>query len=59
MKFFGKVFIEFWDGEKWNLSAIWWQQYLIARFLGICGSATSNPIEYNYRHVSRKNINFT
>lgn len=58
MKFFGKVFVEFWDGDKWQLSAVSWRYYLLARFYGICGSATSDPLKYNYRHVLRKNVSF-
>lgn len=56
MKFFGKVFVEFWDGDKWQLSAVSWWYYLLARFYGICGGATSDPLKYNYRHVLRKNV---
>lgn len=56
MKFFGKVFVEFWDGDKWQLSAVSWWYYLLPRFYGICGSPTSDPLKYNYRHVLRKNV---
>ena len=33
MRYFGKIFVEFWDGEKWNLSAVKWWQYLLMRLL--------------------------
>ena len=59
MKYFGKVFVEFWDGDSWQLSAVWWWQYLLARMWNICGSATSDPLKYNYRHVLRKNVHFS
>jgi hypothetical protein len=58
MRYFGKVFVEFWDGNKWRVSAIWFWQYLLMRLWGYCGSATSNRSDYDFRRVSRKNIIF-
>lgn len=58
MNYFGKVFVEYWDGDNWNLSAISWWQYLIARILGKCASSTSSRKDYNCRHVPRKNVRF-
>lgn len=58
MHYFGRVFVEYWDGQKWGLSAIKWWQYLLARLWGYCGSSTADARFYNYRHVPRKNIIF-
>ena len=58
-KYFGKIFVEFWDGQKWGLSAVEWWQYLLMRLLGYCGSSTADTRFYDYRHVPRKNITFT
>lgn len=55
MRYFGKIFVEFWDGNKWNLAAFWPHQYLYGRITGIIGSRSSNK---DYRHVPRSMINF-
>ena len=60
MKYFGKVFVEYFDKEEreWQLSAISWWKYLIARLSGDCGSANANSLKYDFRHVPRKNVKF-
>ena len=58
-KYFGKVFVEHWDGQKWGLSAVEWWQYLLMRLWGYCGDADADVRFYDYRHVPRKNITFT
>ena len=58
-KYFGKVFVEHWDGQKWGLSAVKWWQYLLMRLWGYCGDANADVRFYDYRHVPRKNITFT
>lgn len=58
MNYFGKIFVEYWDGNTWNLSAISLWLYLLMRLTGDCGSATADTRFYNYRHVPRKNISF-
>ena len=58
-KYFGKVFVECWDGEKWGLSAIEWWQYLLMRLWGYCGDENADVHFYDYRHVPRKKITFT
>ena len=55
-KYFGKVFVEHWDGQKWNLSAVKWWQYLLMRLWGYCGDVNADVRFYNCRHVPRKNI---
>ena len=56
--FFNKVFVEYWDGNKWNLSAIKWWQYLLMRLWKYCGSTDADFRDYNYRHVPRNKIYF-
>lgn len=58
MNYFGKIFVEFWDNDKWNLAAVKWWQYLLMRLSGVCGSATADTRFYNCRHVPRKNVTF-
>lgn len=58
-RFFGKVFVECWDGEKWGLSAVKWWQYLLMRLWGYCGDADADVRFYNYRHVPRNKVTFT
>lgn len=55
MRYFGKVFVEFWDGQEWKLSAIPWYGYLYGRALGIIGGPESNK---DYRYVPRNKIHF-
>lgn len=55
MKYFCKVFVEFWDGNTWALSALPWYKYLIGRIWGEIGSANSDK---DYKHVPRSNIKF-
>lgn len=55
MKYFGKVFVEFWDGNCWGLSTIPWYKYLLGRLCGGIGSAGSDK---DYKHVPRSNIRF-
>ena len=54
--YFGKIFIEFWENDKWNLSAVWFWEYIIMRLWGYCGC--KNSLEYNIRHVPRNQIKF-
>ena len=60
MKKWYQVYVEFWDTniQKWQLSAVSWWQYLLARWWGYCGSASSNPTEYDIRHVLAKNVHW-
>ena len=58
-EYFGKVFIEYWDGEEWGLSAVKWWQYLLMRLLGYCGDENADVRFYDYRHVPRKKVTFT
>jgi hypothetical protein len=58
-KYFGKVFVECWDGEKWGLSAVEWWQYLLMRLWGYCGDENADIRFYDYRHVPRKKIALT
>ena len=55
-KYFGKVFVEHWDGQEWNLSAVKWWQYLLMRIWGYCGDANADVRFYDCRHVPRKRI---
>lgn len=55
MRFFGKIFVEYWDNGKWNLCALPWYQYLYGRICGIIGNAESSE---DYRHVPRSKIHF-
>lgn len=56
MKYFGKVFVEYWDGSCWGLSALPWYKYLIGRYLfGAIGAASSDS---DYRHVPRSKIKY-
>lgn len=58
-KYFGRVFVEHWDGDKWNLSAVKWWQYLLMRYWGYCGDANADTRFYDCRHVPRKKIKFS
>lgn len=58
MSYFGKIFVEFWDDNRWNLAAVKWWQYLFMRLSGVCGNSTADIRYYNCRHVPRKNISF-
>lgn len=54
MRYFGKVFVQFKEEDKWSLAAIAWYKYLVARFLwGVIGSATSDK---DFRHVPRSKV---
>lgn len=55
-KYFGKVFVEHWDGQEWNLSAVKWWQYLLMRIWGYCGDANADVRFYDCRHVPRNKI---
>lgn len=55
MRYFGRIFVEFWDGYCWNLSALPWYKYLYGRFWGIIGGPASDK---DYRHVPRSQVNF-
>lgn len=57
MKYFGKVFVEFWDhnNRKWCLAAIPWHHYLYGYFVGVIGSQKSDK---DFRHVPRNCIRF-
>lgn len=60
MRYFGRVFVEFRDENgKWRLSAVKWWQYLLMRLWGYCGSADTDPYEYDYRHVPRNKVKIT
>ena len=61
MKKWYEVYVEFWDNDagKWSLSAISWWKYLLARWWGICGSASSDERDYNFRHVLTKNVQWS
>ena len=58
MYYFGKVFVEFWRNDRWNLSAVWFWQYILMRLWGFCGAADSNLQDYEYRHVPRRRVHF-
>lgn len=58
-KYFGRVFVESWDGQEWRLSAVKWWQYLLMRLWGYCGDANADTRFYDYRHVPRKRVTFT
>lgn len=56
MKYFGKVFVEYLDGDKWNLSMLQWYQYIYGRLFGIIGCHNSNK---DFRHVPRNMVKYT
>ena len=53
--FFGRVFVEYWDNDRWNLSALLWYKYLLGRIWGVIGSAGSDK---DYRHVPRSKVHY-
>lgn len=58
-RYFGRVFVESWDGQEWRLSAVKWWQYLLMRLWGYCGDANADTRFYDYRHVPRERVTFT
>lgn len=58
-RYFGRVFVESWNGQEWCLSAVKWWQYLLMRLWGYCGDANADVRFYDYRHVPRKRVTFT
>ncbi len=55
-----KVYVARWNKEtqEWELSAIAWWKYLLARAYNVCGPANSRDhrLGYDMYHVPRKRI---